>query len=62
MKASPQKSGKGYISSYRLLIGSSAAKRCGFVLENGERVELETIEMPDDKAILIRVKEKENGD
>jgi len=56
MKASPQKGGHGHVTSYRLLIGSAAARRCGFVLENGERVELETIEKPEEQAVIIRVK------
>ena len=59
MKPSPQKSGTGHISAYRLIIGSAAARRCGFVLENGERLELETIEKPEDNAVLIRVKKPE---
>ena len=59
MKASPQKSGSGHVTSYRLIIGSAAARRCGFVLEDGERVELETIEMPEEKAMLIKVVRKE---
>ena len=59
MKASPQKSGTGHVTSYRLIIGSAAARRCGFVLENGERVELETIENPDEKTIIIKVKQEE---
>ena len=56
MKASPQKSGQGYVTSYRLIIGSAAARRCGFVLENGERVELEVIEHPEEKSVTIKVK------
>ena len=58
MKASPQKSGSGHITSYRLIIGSAAARRCGFVLENGERAELETIEIPKENAIMIKVKQE----
>jgi len=57
MKASPQKGGHGHVTSYRLIIGSAAARRCGFVLEDGERVELEVIEKPEENAVLIRVKE-----
>ena len=59
MKPSPQKSGTGHITAYRLIIGSAAARRCGFVLENGERLELETIEKPEEKAVLIRVKQSD---
>ena len=55
MKASPQKGGHGHITSYRIAIGSAAAKRCGLVGANGERYELEAIEMPENKAILVRV-------
>jgi len=58
MKASPQKGGHGHVTSYRLIIGSAAARRCGFVLESGECVELETIEYPDEKTILIKVKKE----
>lgn len=42
----------GHVTSYRLIIGSAAARRCGFVLENGERVELEVTEKPEEKAII----------
>ena len=55
MRASPQRAGNGYITSYRLAIGSAAARRCGFVLEDGERVELVVEEMPEEKAVVIRV-------
>ena len=61
MKVSPQKGGHGHITAYKIAIGSAAARRCGFVDENGERYELEAIENPDDKSILIRVKEKREG-
>ena len=60
MVASPQKSGSGHITSYRLIIGSGCASRCGFVDENGERAELETIELPDEKAVLVKVKQQED--
>ena len=56
MKARPCKGGHGHVTSYLLTIGSAAAKRCGFVTENGERLELETVEIPVEKAIMIRVK------
>ena len=60
MKASPQKSGTGHTTSYRLIIGSGCARRCGFVDENGNRVELETIELPEENSVIIRVKQKED--
>jgi len=60
MKASPQKSGTGHTTSYRLIIGSGCARRCGFVDEKGNRVELETVELPDEKAVIIRVKQQED--
>jgi len=60
MKASPQKSGTGHTTSYRLIIGSGCARRCGFVDENGERAELETVELPEENAVIIRVKQQEN--
>ena len=41
MKASPQKGGNGFVSAYRLIIGSNEARRLGFVKADGERVELE---------------------
>jgi len=56
MKASPQKGGHGHVTSYRLTIGSAAARRCGFILENGERVELEVIEKPEEQTVIIKVK------
>ena len=58
MKATPQKGGHGHVTSYRLTIGSAAARRCGFVLEDGERVELEVVELPDKKSMIVKVKEK----
>ena len=58
MRAVAQKSGEGYITSYRLIIGSAAARRCGFVLDDGERVELEVEERPDEKTVVIRVKDQ----
>jgi len=59
MKASPQKGGHGHVTCYRVAIGSAAARRCGFVDADGNRFELEAIEHPDEKTIIIRVKEKE---
>ena len=55
MKLIPKKAGNGYTSSYTLNISLNAARRCGFVDESGERFELEAIEKPDEKAIIIRV-------
>jgi len=60
MKASPQKSGTGHTTSYRLIIGSGCARRCGFVDEYGNRIELETVELPEEKAVIIRVKQQED--
>jgi hypothetical protein len=57
VKASPQKGGHGHITSYRLIIGSAAARRCGFVKDDGERPELEIIEVPEEKTVIIKVKE-----
>ena len=59
MKVMAHKGGHGHVTGYRITIGSAAARRCGFVLEDGERVELEAIENPDDKSITIRVVEKD---
>ena len=60
MKASPQKCGHGYITSYRLIIGCGCARRCGFVDEHGNRAELETIELPEEKSVIVRVKQQAN--
>ena len=57
MKPRPRKCGKGYITSYDISIGSAAARRCGFIDETGERLELETVEMPDEKTLIVRVKQ-----
>ena len=56
MKVSPVKGGHGHVTAYQIAIGSAAAKRCGFIDENGDRVELEAIEKPNEKTIIIKVK------
>lgn len=58
MKVSPVKGGHGHITAYKITIGSAAARRCGFVDENGNRYDLEAIEKPDEKTIIIKVKQE----
>ena len=62
MKVSPVKGGHGHVTAYKITIGSAAARRCGFIDENGERTELETIENPDGKSVTIRVKDEQEGE
>lgn len=58
LKVYPIKGGHGHVTAYRISIGSAAARRCGFVDENGERYELETVELPGEKAVIIKVKQQ----
>ena len=58
IKLSPKKGGNGYISSYSVNIGSSEAKACGFVDENGNQHQLEKVVDFDNNQIIIRIHAK----
>lgn len=56
IKLSPKRGGNGYVSSYTANIGSSEAKSCGFVDDDGNQLPLEKIIDPERHEIIIRVK------
>jgi hypothetical protein len=58
LRLRPRKSSKGYIS-YDLNIGPSIAKRCGLIGADGERLELEITEKPNEKEIIVKAIKKE---
>jgi len=61
MKASPKHRGDGYITVYRLSIGSNEARRAGFVSDTGELRELEKVVDEKEKTITFRVKPSKSG-
>jgi len=54
LKLIAKKGGNGYVSSYTLNISLKMAQRCGFIDENGVTYEVELIEQPEDKCIVIK--------
>ena len=59
MKLVPKKGGNGYVSSYTANISLNAARRCGFIAQDGQSHELEVVEVPEDRVIIIKIKQKE---
>ena len=60
MKLSPIKGGHGHITAYRAVLGSSEARRAGFLNEDGSSKELE--KLVDDKAGTITIRVSRQGD
>lgn len=56
IKLSNKKDGYGNISSYTINIGANEAKECGFVDEDGNKLELEKVLDCNNKQIIIRLK------
>jgi len=57
MKLSPKKNGKGFMSSYSINIGSLEAQSVGFLDENNQPLEIEKIIDPENKQIIIKLKD-----
>ena len=56
MKLRANKNGAGYVTSYNILLGSSEARRVGFIDENGNGRELDKVVDEERMEILIRIK------
>lgn len=57
IKLSPKRGGHGHVTSYSVNIGSAEARLCGFT--DGETFsELEKVLDPDNRQIILRVKQK----
>jgi len=54
LKLIAKKGGNGYVSSYTLNISLKMAQRCGFVDDNGTTYEVELIEQPENRCIVIK--------
>ena len=56
----PRKQKSGCVTAYNAIIGSAEARRAGFVLEDGTRVELEKIVDEENQRIIIQPKKVED--
>ena len=59
MKLTPRKRENGYITSYRLIIGSREAREAGFLSDDGTGKELVKVVDAENHRIIIRLADDE---